>query len=100
MADYIHDELKEGEVWVFNSNADQPLPFNEDGKLKTMRFGKQALDINGHKLSPDYILPVYIHKSELDLMNKRWSEELAAGGMVSACLTNSTEIDYNYKLIK
>ena len=78
MAHYVHEELKEGEGWVFNSNANEPLPFNKDGQLKTMRFGKQALDINGHKLSPDYVLPVYIHKSELDLMNKRWGEELAA----------------------
>lgn len=78
MAHYIHEELKEGEVWVFNSSANKSLPFNSDGKLKTMRFGKQALDINGYKLSPDYTLPVYIHKSELNMMNKRWSEELAA----------------------
>ena len=69
MGKYIHEELKEGEVWVFNSDANKPLPFNSDGALKTMRFGKQALDINGHKLSPDYILPVYIHKSELDLVS-------------------------------
>lgn len=69
-------ELKEGEEWVFNSNA-QKLP-NRNGKLKTMRFGKQAYDINNHLLSPTYILPVFIHKSELDLLNKLWSEEITS----------------------
>lgn len=76
MAKYNQNELKEGEVWVFNSTANEPLPFNKDGKLKTMRFGKQALDINGHKLSPDYVLPVFIHKTELDLLNRLWGEQL------------------------
>ena len=78
VAHFISKELKKGEVWVFNANANKPLPFNRDGKLKTMRFGKQALDIHGKKLSPEYMLPVYIHKSELNEMNRRWIEELKA----------------------
>jgi hypothetical protein len=72
---YEHTELKEGEIWVFNSDANKSLP-DYNVRLKTMRFGKQALDINGNKLSPDHVLPVYIHKTEYDLLNKLWAEEL------------------------
>lgn len=74
MKKYISEELQKDEVWVFNSKTGC-LP-NRNGKLKTMRFGKQALDINGKKLSPDHMLPVFIHKSELELLDKLWSEEL------------------------
>ena len=76
MERYVHEELREGEIWVFNSNADKPLP-NYNGQLKTMRFGKQAFDIKGNKLSPHYVLPVYIHKSEYDLLDKLWGKELS-----------------------
>lgn len=76
MGEYLHKELKEGEVWIFNSKAGS-LP-NRNGKLKTMRFGKQALDIKGDKINLDYMLPVFIHKSELDLLDKLWKEELEA----------------------
>lgn len=76
MGKYISAELQKDEKWVFNSKTGC-LP-NRDGKLKTMRFGKQALDIDGNKLSPDYMLPVFIHKSELELLDKLWSEELRA----------------------
>ena len=62
------------EVWVFNYEKGK-LP-NMDGKLKTMRFGKQALDIRGKKLSPDYMLPVFIKRSELDLLNELWNKEI------------------------
>lgn len=75
MKRYIYKELREGEIWVFNYDANKPLP-NYNGQLKTMRFGKQALDIKGNELSPDYILPVYIHKSEYDLLDKLWGKEL------------------------
>lgn len=76
MGKYMSSELKKGEVWVFNSTA-RKLP-NRGGKLKTMRFGRQALDINGNKLDPSCTLPVFIHKSELDLLNKLWGDELRA----------------------
>lgn len=79
MEKYIYKELRKGEVWVFNSSTDN-LP-NRGGKLKTMRFGKQALDIYGKKLSTESILPVFINKSELDLLNKLWGEELSAASM-------------------
>jgi len=71
---YISQELQKNEVWVFNSDANN-LP-NRGGKLKTMRFGKQALDINGKKLNPEFILPVFINESELDILDKLWNEEL------------------------
>ena len=77
MGKYISKELQKGEVWVFNSNTNC-LP-NRDGKLKTMRFGKQALDIDGKKISPDYMLPVFIQKSELDLLDSLWGSEIKFG---------------------
>ena len=76
MRKYIHEELKEGEIWVFNSTVNK-LP-NREGTLKTMRFGKQALDINGKKLDPNYTLPVFIHKSEYNLLNELWGKEISA----------------------
>jgi len=79
MEKYINKELGVGEIWVFNSNTGK-LP-NRGGKLKSMRFGSQALDIDGHKLNPDEILPIFIHKSEYDLMNKIWKEEIKACSM-------------------
>lgn len=79
MRKYIHEELRKDEVWCFNSTTDY-LP-NRCGQLKTMRFGKQALDINGKKLPAKSILPVFIHKSELDLLNKLLGEELKAASM-------------------
>lgn len=79
MGKYIITELKTDEVWVFNSKAGK-LP-NREGKLKTMRFGKQALDINGDKLNPKHMLPVFIHKSEYNLMNKLWGEVMEAIAM-------------------
>ena len=72
---YDHTELKDGEIWVFNTGAKKGIK-PHFACLKTIRFGNQAYDIDGNKLSPDYILPVYVHKSEYDELNKIWQNEI------------------------
>ena len=75
MKHFNHNELREGEVFVFNSRKER-LP-NYGGRLKTMRFGKSAYDVYGKILSPkEGMLPVFIHKSETELLDKLWKQKL------------------------
>ena len=63
---FVEAELGKDEVFIANTNK----PLGDEFKhLKTLRLGKQALDINGVPLSNEH-KPMFIHKSELDGYNK------------------------------
>lgn len=53
------------EIFVGNVPAKEGVPEYLSG-LKTVRLGEQALDIDGNKISKDYMLPMFINRSESD----------------------------------
>lgn len=59
---YHGTEMGPDEVFLGNTPAGRPLP-PEWGQLKTLRFGRQAYDLDGHKLPTDY-QPVFIGRAE------------------------------------
>lgn len=78
MSKYDHKELRDGEVFVGNTNKIDSYPPEHLKSLKTIRLGKQAFDITGSKLSTDYCLPVFIHSSEMQLYDyimTNWKNE-------------------------
>lgn len=68
----MHSELKQGESFLYNME-DEPFK-KEFSNLKTLRKGKQAYDIYGRKLKR--LVPVFIHNSEKEALNKCWAEIL------------------------
>jgi hypothetical protein len=72
---YVNDELKQGEKFVFNMPTDTDLAAEWPG-LKTIRLGGVALDIDGQKIDPAYMRPVFVHESELDKLNRIWGRRL------------------------
>lgn len=52
------------EVFVGNTPAEGGIPIHLR-VLKTIRLGEIALDIEGKKLDQDYMLPLFLHESEL-----------------------------------
>jgi len=71
-------ELREGEKWLGNHSCNKEgiFEFDEmDKHFKTIRFGKQAYDINGIPLDQKEHRPLIIHKSEYDEWNKQREEQ-------------------------
>ena len=68
---------KPDEVFLGNTETNRGIPDHLSG-LKTVRLGEQALDIYGHKIPADHMLPMFINRSESDaydrLMTQRFSE--------------------------
>lgn len=61
-----HHELKQGEIWVGNTDVRDGLSIPEYliGKMKTARLGEQAYYIDGEPIHRGYCRPLIIHKSE------------------------------------
>ena len=59
-------ELKQGEIWVGNTDVLKGLsiPKYLIGKMKTARLGEQAYYIDGKPIHRGYCRPLIIHKSE------------------------------------
>lgn len=57
-----HPETKENEVFVGNTNCTH-VP-DHLAPLKTARLGEQAYDLDGKKISSDYMRPLIIGRSE------------------------------------
>ena len=59
-------ELKQGEIWVGNTDVLEGLsiPKYLIGKMKTARLGEQAYYIDGKPIHREYCRPLIIHKSE------------------------------------
>ena len=53
------------EVFVGNIRADEGVPQHLSG-LNTVRIGEQALDIDGNKIDPSQMLPMFVGRSEID----------------------------------
>jgi len=53
------------EIFVGNTNAEGGITVHLR-VLKTIRLGEQALDIEGKRLDPDHMLPLFIHQSEVE----------------------------------
>jgi hypothetical protein len=60
MSKYIKE--KDNEIFVGNTR-EKEIP-HYLSSLKTIRLGKQALDINGKYIDPAYMRPMFIGKSE------------------------------------
>ncbi|MFK5893782.1 MAG: hypothetical protein QM504_11230 [Pseudomonadota bacterium] len=60
-----HEKIGTNEVFVGNTDHVSSIPLHLKS-LKTIRFGKQALDINGETISLDHMLPLIIEKSEMN----------------------------------
>ena len=76
-------ELKEGEVWLANTNVRKALEVPSYLKvLRTIRLGEQAYDINGNKIEQDYMRPLIIHKSESKAYDKIMMARVKAIGRV------------------
>lgn len=63
-------ELRKGEIWLGNTYGNNQWKKGVEiperyKKLKTIRLGEQAYDIDGHPISRDYCRPLIIHKSEI-----------------------------------
>lgn len=61
MSHYIG--ARSDEVFVGNTCARKGVPEYLRG-LRTARLGEQALDIEGNKIDPSYMLPLFVGKSE------------------------------------
>lgn len=58
-------ELAKDEIWLGNTDVRQGLKVPDYCKnLKTIRLGEQAFCIEGTKLSPEYMRPLIVNKSE------------------------------------
>jgi len=53
------------EVFVGNKETKSGVP-EHLRSLKTARLGEQALDIEGKKIDPEYMRPLFIGRSEAD----------------------------------
>lgn len=54
---------KSDEVFVGNTETKNGVPEHLRGLL-TARLGEQALDIEGKKIDPDYMRPLFVGRSE------------------------------------
>jgi len=74
MNNYYHPEKKETEIFIANTRQlDIPKKFRH---LKTIRLGRQAYCINGSKLSPTYMLPMFVGKSDYNELNRIWQDKI------------------------
>jgi len=69
VGEYLESEIQEGEIFLGNTVRDTEFPGEGLSSLITIRKGGIALDIKGKEL-PEFIKPVFIHKSEYDNYNK------------------------------
>lgn len=62
---HLASEIREGEVFLGNCNwaTDIDRMGGELQRFKTLRVGKQALDIDGRRL-PECYRPIFINRSE------------------------------------
>jgi hypothetical protein len=77
---YDAEEIKDGEVFVANkstirNNSDELFAIWKK-HLKTIRLGEQAYDLDGNKLDPERHRPIFVHKDELDELNRLWQEQI------------------------
>jgi len=70
-----HPETKENEYYCYNVKAEKGIPLRLRS-LKTVRLGKQAYDLDGKKISTDYMLPLFVSKNELNTLNNIHEQEL------------------------
>lgn len=56
---------REDEIFVGNVPTEEGLQPHLQG-LRTARIGELALDIDGNKLDPNYMRPLFIGRSEAD----------------------------------
>ena len=61
-----YDPPLKDEEWVGNCNTGDDLSHLKNVKYRT---GEQAYDIHGKKLSPSYMLPLYVKKDSYNLYN-------------------------------
>lgn len=64
------------EEFVFNVETKKDLSKSKKLIGVEYRLGKQAYDIKGNKLDPSYMLPVFVKKTSLDLLDENWAKEL------------------------
>lgn len=67
MSHYIG--AKTDEVFVGNTETKNGVPEHLRG-LSTARLGEQALDIEGTKIDPAYMRPLFVGKSEADAYHR------------------------------
>lgn len=60
---------KADEVFVGNVETEKGVP-EYLRRLRTVRLGEQALDIEGKKLDPNYMRPLFVGKSEADTYDR------------------------------
>lgn len=75
MSQYVGE--KPNEIFCGNHPANEGIPVYLRS-LKTIRIGEQALDIHGKKLPKNYMLPIFICRSELSAYNTIMMKEQAA----------------------
>lgn len=61
-----HPEQQANEKWVGNSKASMPEHLSG---FETARLGDVAYDIDGKRLSPDQVRPLFIGSAELERYN-------------------------------
>jgi len=80
MEQYLLSEIRSGEKFLGNSGKRIRPEFKH---IKSLRLGGRALDINGHPLSPDYVLPLFVNEGpDYDEYNRvmlRLSERARVG---------------------
>jgi hypothetical protein len=57
------------EVFVGNTETKNGVPGHLRG-LTTARLGEQALDIEGKKIPPEYMRPLFVGRAEADAYNR------------------------------
>ncbi len=61
--------VKPNEVFVGNTETQNGVPEHLRG-LTTARLGDQALDIEGNKIEPEYMRPLFIGRAEADAYDR------------------------------
>ena len=74
----LGSEIGRNEIFLGNTRTDNPST-NRDylSHLKTLRLGKQALDLDGKPIDPSEYVPLFVHKSEIDEYNRVMEKQVS-----------------------
>jgi hypothetical protein len=61
--------LQSNEIFVGNTLTEDGVPEHLRG-LTTARLGEQALDIDGNKISPEHMRPLFIGRNEAETFHR------------------------------
>jgi len=74
--DLYMSQMKPNEIWIGNTKTSNGLGWRSE--IKSARLGEQAFCIDRKKLSTDYVLPIFINKSDQPKHDSMYAERMNA----------------------